>query len=116
LAVRSEGRTRDALAFGAGLALAASVGIKLLGVMTALPLAILLLGAARSRGRLLLFAIIGGLLGSLVLLLPVLGSPSAAFDDLVVSHLRAGQGMAAGPGANLHLLLLRRAEPLEALA
>ena len=116
LAVRSDGRMRDALAVAAGLALAISAGIKLLGVLTAVPLLILLLGAPRARGRLILFTIVGGLLGSVALLLPVLGSPSAAFDDLVLSHLRAGQAVAAGPAANLKLVLLRREEPLEALA
>jgi hypothetical protein len=116
LALRTDGRTRDALAVAAGLALAISVGIKLLGVLTAVPLLVLLLGAPRARGRLILFIVAGGLLGSIVLLLPVLSSPSAAFDDLVLSHLRAGQAQATGPADNLKLLILRREEPLEALA
>lgn len=115
-AVRAGGRIGDALAVAAGLALAISVGIKLLGVLTVVPLLILLFGAPRGRSRLMLFTIAGGLLGSVVLLLPVVGSPSAAFDDLVLSHLRAGQAVAAGPAANLKLLLLHREEPLEALA
>jgi 4-amino-4-deoxy-L-arabinose transferase-like glycosyltransferase len=115
-AVRAGGRIGDALAMAAGMALAISVGIKLLGVMTAVPLMILLLGAPRGRSRLMLFTIAGGLLGSVVLLLAVVGSPSAAFDDLVLSHLRAGQAVAAGPVANLKLLFLHREEPLEALA
>lgn len=116
LAVRSDGRMRDALAVAAGLALAISAGIKLLGVLTAVPVLILLLDAPRARGRLILLTVAGGLLGSLVLLLPVLAAPSAAFDDLVLSHLRAGQAVAAGPANNLKLLILRREEPLEALA
>ena len=116
LAVRRDGRIRDALAAAAGLALAVSVGIKLLGALTAVPTVILLLRAPRGRSRLLLFTVIGGLLGSVGLLLPALGSPSSAFDDLVLSHLRAGQAAAGGPSTNLRLLLLNRELPLEALA
>lgn len=116
LAVRHDGRKRDALAAAAGLALAVSVGIKLLGALTAVPTVILLLRAPRGRSRLLAFTIIGGLLGSVALLLPALGSPTAAFDDLVLSHLRAGQAAAGGPSTNLRLLLLNRELPLEALA
>src|SRR2546423_7808603 len=115
-AVRAGGRMRDALAVAVGLALAISVGIKLLGVLTVVPLVILLLGARRGRGRLILNAAVGGLLGSVVLLIPVVGAPSAAFDDLVWSHLGAGQALAAGPAANLKLLFLHRWLPLEALA
>src|ERR1700736_6885073 len=72
LAVRRDGRLREALAAAAGLALAASVGIKLLGVLTAVPIVIRLLGAPRGRSRLLLFTTAGGLLGLLVLLVPAL--------------------------------------------
>src|SRR3979411_3107518 len=39
-ALRTDGRLRDALAVGAGLALAFSVGTKLLGVVTLVPLAL----------------------------------------------------------------------------
>jgi Dolichyl-phosphate-mannose-protein mannosyltransferase len=116
LAVRSEGRVRDVLAVCAGLALAVSVGIKLLGVLTAVPIVMVLLGATRGRVRLFLFTIIGGLLASVVLVLPVLASPTAAYEDLVLSHLRAGQAVTGGIRANLHLVLLRRENPLEALA
>ena len=116
LAVRSEGRLRDVLGVCVGLALAVSVGIKLLGVLTAVPIVIVLLGATRGRVRLFLLTIIGGLLASAVLLLPVLASPTAAFEDLVLSHFRAGQAVTGGIRANLHLVLLRREEPLEALA
>jgi hypothetical protein len=116
LALRRDGRARDALALAAGLALACAVGMKLLAVLTAVPVAFVLLGAQRGRSRLILFTVAGGLAGTLALLLPVLGSPTLAFDDLVVSHLRAGQALAAGPLTNLKLLFLHREEPLEALA
>src|SRR2546430_1969658 len=46
----------------------------------------------------------------------VLAGPGAAFDDLVLSHFRAGQAATTGPAHNLQLLLLRREEPLEVLA
>jgi 4-amino-4-deoxy-L-arabinose transferase-like glycosyltransferase len=116
LAVRSDGRVRDALAAAAGLAVAVSVGIKLLGVLGAVPVLILLLASRRARGRLLLFSVIGGLVGSIALLLPVLAAPSAALNDLVFSHLRAGQAVTTGPTSNLKLLLLNSELPLEALA
>jgi 4-amino-4-deoxy-L-arabinose transferase-like glycosyltransferase len=115
-ALRTDGRTRDALAVGAGLALALAAGIKLLGAVTLVPIALVLLGAARDRGRLVTLAIAGGLLGSVMVLLPVLAAPNAAFDDLVSSHLRAGQVVATGLLANVRLLLLNRELPLEALA
>jgi 4-amino-4-deoxy-L-arabinose transferase-like glycosyltransferase len=114
-AVRADGRRRDLLAVGTGLALALSVGTKLLGVVTLVPLAIVLLGAPRGRGRLAATAIAGGVLGLVLLLLPALGVPQAAFDQLVLSHLRAGQAGQGDLGGNLKLLLLREL-PLEALA
>jgi hypothetical protein len=115
-AVRADGRLRDVLAVATGLALALSVGTKLLGVVTLVPLAIVLIGAPRGRGRLAVAAFAGGLLGFVVLLLPALGSPGAAYDQLVLSHLRAGQAGQGDLGGNLKLLLLHRELPLEALA
>jgi 4-amino-4-deoxy-L-arabinose transferase-like glycosyltransferase len=114
LAVRETGLWRDALAAACGLALALSVGIKLLGVVAVVPVAIVLLGAARGRGRLVAAAVAGGVIGLIVVLLPALASPGAAFDDLVLSHLRAGQGQGSF-GANLKLVVLRRDLPLELL-
>src|SRR3989449_2318656 len=52
LAVRTEGRARDALAAAAGLALAFSVGPQFFCVVAAVPIAIVLLGSSRGRGRL----------------------------------------------------------------
>jgi 4-amino-4-deoxy-L-arabinose transferase-like glycosyltransferase len=114
-AVRADGRLRDALAVGSGLALAFSAGTKFLGAVTLVPLAIVLLGAPRGRGRLAAAAIAGGLLGLLIVLWPALESPHAAFDQLVLSHLRAGQ-VQGGVGGNLRLLLLPGELPLAALA
>lgn len=115
-AVRADGWLRHLLAVATGLALALSVGTKLLGVVTLVPLVIVLLGAPRGRGRLAAAAIGGGFVGLLVLLLPALGSPHAAFDQLVLGHLRAGQAGQGDLGGNLKLLLLHRELPLEALA
>jgi len=115
LALRREGRARDGLAMAAGLALAVSAGIKLLGIVAAVPLLILLLDAPRARGRLVLFTIAGGLLGTVVLMLPALGAPGAAFDELVLSHLRPGQAATTSPVDNL-VVFLRGQAPLAALA
>src|ERR1700730_8400018 len=115
-AVRADGRIRDLLAAGAGLTLALAVGIKLLGGVTALPIALVLLAATGGRGRVAAAAIVGGLLGSIVILLPALASPGAACDQLVLMHLRAGQAEKGGLGVNLGFLLAQRELPLEVLA
>jgi 4-amino-4-deoxy-L-arabinose transferase-like glycosyltransferase len=114
-ALRTDGRLRDALAVGAGLALAFSVGTKLLGVVTLVPLSLVFLSAARERARLVAAAMVGGLVGLAIVALPALASPGAAYDQLVLSHLRAGQreGTLAG---NLNTLFLHRNVPLELLA
>ena len=114
-AVRADGRLRDALAVASGLALAFSAGTKFFGAVTVVPLAIVLLGAPRGRGRLAAAAVAGGLIGLLIVLWPALESPHAAFDQLVLSHLRSGQ-VQGGLGGNLRMLLLHRELPLEALA
>ena len=114
-ALRVDGRLRHALAAGAGLALALSVGTKLLGVVTLVPLALVFLGAPRGRGRLIAAAMVGGLLGLVIVVLPALASPGAAYDQLVLSHLRAGQGE-GNLGGNLNALFLHRNVPLELLA
>jgi 4-amino-4-deoxy-L-arabinose transferase-like glycosyltransferase len=114
-AVRADGRLRDALAVGSGLALAFSAGTKFLGAVTLVPLAIVVLGAPRGRGRLATAGIAGGMLGLLIVLWPALESPHAAFAQLVLSHLRTGQ-VQGGLGGNLSLLLVHRELPLEALA
>ena len=115
LAVRTEGRGRDALAAAAGLALAFSVGTKFFGVVAAVPIAIVLLGASRGRARLVTVAVLGGVLGLLILLVPIIGSPQAAYKQLIVSHLRAGELAHFGIGRNLSYVFLRHELPLEAL-
>ena len=114
-AVRADGRLRDALAVGSGLALAFSAGTKFFGAVTLVPLALVFLGASRGRARLAAAAIAGSLIGLLIVLWPALASPHAAFDELVLSHLRSGQ-VQGGLGGNFRMLLLRRELPLEALA
>ena len=114
-AVRADGWLRDALAVGSGLALAFSAGTKFFGAVTLVPLAIVLLGASRGRGRLAAATVAGSLIGLLIVLWPALASPHAAFDDLVLSHLRSGQ-VQGGLGGNFRMLLLNRNLPLEALA
>ena len=115
LALRTEGRTRDGLAAAAGIALAFSAGTKFFGVVAAVPIAIVLLGASRGRGRLLAAALLGGVLGSMILLVPVIGAPEAAYQQLIVSHLRAGELAHFGISRNLGYLLTQRQLPLEAL-
>jgi 4-amino-4-deoxy-L-arabinose transferase-like glycosyltransferase len=114
-AVRADGRMRDALAVATGLALALSIGTKLLGVVAVVPIALVVLTASRGRGRLVAGMIGGGALGLVLALLPALASPRAAYDQLVQSHLRAGQGQ-GNLGGNLAILLLHREVPLEVLA
>jgi hypothetical protein len=107
---------RDALAVAAGLALSLSIGTKLLGVVGLIPIALSVFGAPRGRGRLIAGAFVGGAFGMVLVLLPTLPSPQAAFDQLVLSHLRAGESTQGDLGGNLKLLLLHREVPLELLA
>jgi 4-amino-4-deoxy-L-arabinose transferase-like glycosyltransferase len=115
-AVRADGRLRDSLAIATGLALSLSIGTKLLGVVALIPIALVIVGAPLGRSRLFAGALIGGVLGMALVLLPVLASPPAAFDQLVLSHLRAGASTQGDLGANVKILLLHREVPLELLA
>jgi hypothetical protein len=145
LATRRQGRIAYLLAAGAGLALALSVGTKFFGVLTAVPVAVVLLtrlppplagegrggnaslktpsplegegrgGGWRSRFSLLAAAVLGGLGGAVLVLLPIVGALDAAYQQLLVSHLRAGELARRGFGYNLRLLLLRRELPLDLL-
>jgi 4-amino-4-deoxy-L-arabinose transferase-like glycosyltransferase len=115
-AVRADGRSRDVLAIAAGLALSLSIGTKLLGVIALIPIALVVLGAPRGRGKLIAGAFAGAVLGMVLVLWPAVASPQAAFDQLVLSHLRAGASTQADVGSNLKLLLLHREVPLELLA
>ena len=113
-AARSSGRRGTALAAASGLALALAVGVKFLGAVTVVPIAIVLL-ADRRRWVLTASALGGMLLGSIVVFVPALMSPGAAFDDLVLTHLRAGQFVQQGLADNARLIFLHREVPLEAL-
>jgi dolichyl-phosphate-mannose-protein mannosyltransferase len=115
LAVRAQGHRRDALAFAAGLTLAVAAGFKLLGAITLVPMAVVLLAESRARGRLLLMAVAGAVLGTLLVLIPAIASPGAAFQQLVLVHLRAGAGQ-GNLGTNLKSIFLLREIPLELLA
>ena len=116
LAVRWEGEAGIACAVLAGLTFALAVGIKLLGAVTLSPIALVLIGAPRGRARLLVAAAGGCLIGGLIVLLPAVASPAAAFDELVLSHMRSGHADVRGFTDNLRTLLLPRELPLEALA
>jgi 4-amino-4-deoxy-L-arabinose transferase-like glycosyltransferase len=116
VASRAQGRSRDALGVATGLALALATGFKLLGAVTLVPIAIVLLTAGRGRGRLLIVALGGGLVGSALVLLPAIAAPRTAFDQLVLLHLRASDTTQESLGSNLRLLLLHRELPLELLA
>jgi hypothetical protein len=87
-----------------------------LSAVTLVPLAMVLLMDRRTRWRLSFATGIGGAVGLVIVMLPAIGSPGVAFNDLVVAHLRAGQLAQQDTAANVALLLLHREEPLEALA
>jgi hypothetical protein len=116
LALRIDGRRRDALAAAAGVTLALAMGIKLLAAVTVVPVAIVFLGANRGGRRLATTALAGAVLGSVLVLLPAIESPSAAFNQVVLVHLRAAQAVRADAAGNVWLLLLHREVPLELLA
>jgi Dolichyl-phosphate-mannose-protein mannosyltransferase len=116
LARRNLGRRGELFGAAAGLALALAVGIKFLGAVTVVPIGIVLFGAPRPRPRVVVAALAGALVGSVIVLFPALLSPQAALDDLVLSHLRAGQFAQQGFGDNVRVILLHREVPLEALA
>src|SRR5919204_4822139 len=116
LAVRWGGRASMAAAALTGLAFAFAVGMKLLGAVTVIPIVVVFLGAPRARARLLAVAGAGCVLGAMLVLIPVIASPGAAFNDLVLSHVQAGQASKQNLGDNLRLLFLHREGPLEALA
>jgi hypothetical protein len=115
-AVRVDGRWRDGLALASGLALSLSIGTKLLGVVALVPMGLAILGASRGRGRLAMTVIAGGLIGLLLVFLPAVEAPRAAYEQLALSHLRAGQGTQQGLADNLKLVLFHRYLPLEAVA
>ena len=115
LAARSGRRTGQFVAGAAGLALAAAIGIKFLGAVTAIPIAIVLLSDRRRR-ELAASAFVGLIVGSIIVFLPAVPSLRTAFDDLVLTHTRAGQFVHQGLADNARAIFLHREVPLEALA
>ena len=116
LAVRTDGRQGVLLAVGAGALLAAAVGIKFPAAVTVVPVAMVLLSRGRERWGLLAGAAAGGVVGLVIVMLPAIAAPGAAFNELIIGHIRAGQASQQGLSASINLLLLHREEPLEALA
>jgi len=116
MAARAAGGRRDALAVATGLALALAIGFKFLAAVTLVPIALTFLLATRGRGRLVMIAAAGGIVGFLVVMLPAIGAPRAAFDQLVLLHQRAGSVSQGTIGGNLKAVLLYREVPLELLA
>ena len=116
LAGRNSGPPALLLAAAAGLALVASAGIKLMGAITVIPVAIALLGGRPIKPDRLLAGLAGGVLGLILVLIPAAGAPGEALDQLVLVHLRAAGAGQQTLGENLQLLLYRRELPLECLA
>ena len=115
LAVRRQRGTAIALAALSGVVLAAAVGTKFLSVVTAVPVAIVLLDRTGPRWRLVGAAAAGGLAGVAAVFLPAFEAPGPAFNQLVTEHLRASQVAHQGFSESLSILFLRREQPLQAL-
>jgi hypothetical protein len=114
--VRADRRRGAILAFLAGAVLATAIGVKFLSAVTLVPVAMVLLTAATGRRRLVATALAGGIVGMAVVLVPTLAWPSAAYNQLITGHLRAGQLAQQSLVSSLEALFLRRELPLEALA
>ena len=115
-ATRANGRRRWLLGAAAGACLAFALGTKLSGALVALPAALILWQAPRPRGHLPIAFVLGVAASALILLIPMLEYPQAAFDNLIHSHLAAGQALHQVLGTNLRLLLFKRELPLEGVA
>jgi len=115
-AIPANGRRRWLLGAASGACLAFAVGTKLSGAVVALPVALFVWQAGRSRRRLALALVSGLAAGSLILLIPIFEYPRPAVDDLIRSHLAAGQALHRVLDMNLQLLLLKRELPLEGAA
>jgi hypothetical protein len=72
-------------------------------------------GGGSGRG-LLAATVLGGLIGTGMVLIPIVSAPEAAYQQLIVSHLRAGEVAHRGLADNFHLFFLRRDLPLELVA
>ena len=115
-ATHANGRRRWLLGAAAGACLAFALGTKLSGALVALPAALILWQAPRPRGHLPIAFVLGVAASALILLIPMLEYPQAAFDNLIHSHLAAGQALHQVLGTNLRLLLFKRELPLEGVA
>jgi 4-amino-4-deoxy-L-arabinose transferase-like glycosyltransferase len=116
LATRTSARRGEILAALAGASLALAIGIKFLGAVTVVPIAIVLLSAPRPRRHRVVWTFGGVILGTIIVALPALLAPRVAFDDLVLTHLLAGSYSNQGLTDNAKLIFLHREIPLEALA
>lgn len=115
-ATHASGRRRWLLGAAAGACLVFAVGTKLSGAVVALPAALILWRAPRPRSHLPIAFVLGLAASALIVLIPMLEYPQAAFDNLIRSHLAAGQALHQALGVNLRLLLFKRELPLEGLA
>ncbi|MEO6797987.1 MAG: glycosyltransferase family 39 protein [Candidatus Dormibacter sp.] len=98
-----------------GAALGLAIGLKFSGAVAAIPVVLLLLTPRRQPVRVLVAAAAGVVVTLLVIFLPALRDPSAAYADLVAGHLLAGQAARAGILANAARLLDRSSLPLLAV-
>jgi 4-amino-4-deoxy-L-arabinose transferase-like glycosyltransferase len=104
------------LAVLAGFSLALAIGIKLLGAVALVPILLCFITPRRQPIRVIAAWAAGLVVGLVLVLLPALASPGAAFQELVVSHLVAGQATNGSLRGNLGLLIQLRQFPLDGLA
>ena len=115
-ATRTKVRRPVSLVFMAGLVFALALGMKLLAAVAIVPLVLCLLFPRPQPVRAWLSFAGGTLIGVVLVMIPALGSPGAAFDDLVRSHLAAGQASHLGLAHNLMTLAQFPDWPLALLA
>jgi 4-amino-4-deoxy-L-arabinose transferase-like glycosyltransferase len=104
------------LAVLAGFSLALAIGIKLLGAVALVPILLCFITPRRQPTRVIAAWAAGLVAGLVLVLLPALASPGAAYQELVVSHLVAGQATNGSLRENLGLLIQLRQFPLDGLA
>jgi 4-amino-4-deoxy-L-arabinose transferase-like glycosyltransferase len=115
-AVRSAGRRQLLLVTLSGVTLSIAMGTKLSGILAAVPILVALLGGRRRPLAMFVAFAAGALAGGVVILLPMLGALPTAYQELVHSHLGAGQSLNRPLEANLRYLVFARELPLEAAA
>ena len=114
-ATRQGARRARTLAALAGFALAVALGIKLLGAVALLPILLCFFIPRRQPIRVVAWWAAGLVAGLLLVLLPTIASPGAAFEQLVASHLAAGQATHGSLGGNFALLMRLPQLPLGGL-